>query len=126
HWQHDVYYSWLNPARPVLDVQTLAADDEAQEPASAAINSRGRILMSCEDGDGDINQRAGLWDAALNPIRAYPFTIRDGGHSGHVAALGDKFLVLYSEGWIDGGGVDNLGTGDDVWARIVDNDGNTG
>jgi hypothetical protein len=31
----------------------------------------------------------------------------------------DKFLVAYCTGWVEGGGVDNLGTGDDVWAKIV-------
>jgi hypothetical protein len=125
-WSHDVYYSWLDPRNPVLDPQTLASDEEAQEPASTAINSEGHILMSCEDGKGDINQHAGLFDQNLNPIKPYPFTVRDGGHSGHVAAMGDKFLTVYSEGWIDGGGVDNLGTGDDVWARIIDSNGNEG
>ncbi len=126
NWEHDVFYSWLDPSNPQLNPQTLVTDEEAQEPASAAISSSGRILMSCEDGKGDINQHAGLWDSSLTPIVQYPFTIRDGGHSGHVAAMGDRFLVVYSEGWIDGGGVDGLGTGDDVWARIVDGDGNMG
>ena len=79
--------------------------------------------MSCEDGNPDINQHAGLWDADLNPLVGYPMTVRTGGHSGHVAALGSRFLVAYSEGWIDGGGVDNLGTGDDVWARVINDDG---
>lgn len=126
NWAHDVYYSWLDPNDPQLDPQTLVSAPEAQEPASAAVSASGRILMSCEDGNPDINQHAGLWDADLNPLVGYPMNVRTGGHSGHVAALGDQFLVAYSEGWIDGGGVDNLGTGDDVWARVIGDDGAMG
>lgn len=124
NWEHDVYYSWLDPKHPSLDPHTLVTAPEAQEPASCAVNSEGRLLMSCEDGNPDINQHAGLWDSDLNVIQSYPMLVHDGGHSGHVAALGDKFLVVFSDGWVDGGGVDNLGTGDDVYARIIDNDGN--
>ncbi|HLK60625.1 MAG TPA: hypothetical protein VKU00_28945 [Chthonomonadaceae bacterium] len=126
NWEHDVYYARVDPQKPEIVPHTLVSLPEAQEPASAAINSRGRILMSCEDGADGLDQRAGLWDAELRPIKSYPFMIREGGHSGHVAAMDDKFLVAYSEGWTDGGGVDNLGTGNDVWARIVDNDGKPG
>ncbi len=123
NWSHDVYYSCLDPNNPEVNPKTLVSAPEAQEPASTAINSNGRILMSCEDGNPDISQRAGMWDANLNPIKEYGTLVHDGGHSGHVAAMGNRFVVAYSYGWVDGGGVDNLGTGDDVLARIVNDDG---
>jgi hypothetical protein len=126
-WQHDVYYAWLDPATASattrIEPRVLVARPEAQEPPSVAINSRGTILMTSEDGEDGINQRAGLWDSRLNVLRAYPFEIRRGGHSGHVAALGERFLVTYGEGWVDGGGWRERGTGRDIYARFVGNDG---
>ena len=83
-------------------------------------------LSGCLSGLTGTVTNAGLWDAALNPIKTPPITVRKGGHSGHVAALGDKFLVTYGEGWVKGGGDNHRGTGDDIWARIVDNDGALG
>jgi hypothetical protein len=67
-----------------------------------------------------------LWDTSLRVLRKYPFTIRRGGHSGHAAAMGDRFLVAYSEGWVQGGGWRNLGTGKNVFARVVENSGKLG
>jgi len=126
-WQHDVYYAWLNtPAAQdaaTLAPQVLVSRPEAQEPPSAAINSRGTILMTSEDGNGSINQHAGMWDSSLRVLRKYPFTIRRGGHSGHVAAMGERFLVAYGEGWVDRGGFLDRGTGQDIYARIVEDDG---
>jgi hypothetical protein len=37
--------------------------------------------------------------------------------------MGERFLVTYSEGWVDGGGFLGRGTGQDVYARIVEDDG---
>jgi hypothetical protein len=135
-WQHDVYYDWLDvaainnasPAQlPILvNPKLLVAMPEAQEPPSVAINSKGNILMTSEDGNGGINQHAGLWNSNLQVIRKYPFTIRRGGHSGHVAVMGNQFMVTYGEGWIDGGGWRNLGTGESIYARIIDNKGKVG
>ena len=129
-WQHDVYYAWLGieAAQEVTQIspRTLVSRPEAQEPPSVAINSRGTILMTCEDGDGGINQRAGMWDSSLRVLRKYPITIKRGGHSGHVAAMGDRFLIAYSEGWVEGGGFLDLGTGKNVYARVVENNGKRG
>jgi hypothetical protein len=126
-WQHDIYYAWLNALNltdtTVIEPRVLVARAEAQEPPSVAINSRGTILMTSEDGNGGINQHAGLWDSALGVLRPYPVMIRRGGHSGHVAALGERFLVAYGEGWVDHGGFLDLGTGKDIHARVVGNDG---
>lgn len=122
-WQHDIYYAWVADGSKDLDPRVLVSRPEAQEPPSAAINSNGMILVTSEDGHDSINQLAGLWDSALKPVRAFPFTIRTGGHSGHVASMGRRFLVAYSEGWVEGGGFLERGTGKDVYARIVEDDG---
>jgi hypothetical protein len=129
-WQHDVYHTWLNTpatedAAPI-DPRILVSRPEAQEPPSVAINTRGTILMTSEDGNGGINQNAGLWDSSLRVLRKYPFTIKRGGHSGHVASMGDQFLVAYGEGWVNGAGWRGLGTGKNVFARIVENNGKLG
>ncbi|MBC7804033.1 MAG: hypothetical protein H7Y16_09185 [Candidatus Parcubacteria bacterium] len=127
-WPHDVYYAWLDPRAQTIEVdpQVLVSLPEAQEPPSVAVNSRGTVLMTSEDGNGGINQNAGLWDSSLRVLRKYPFTIRRGGHSGHAAAMGTRFLVTYSEGWVQGGGWNGLGTGEKVFARIVEDDGRLG
>ncbi len=125
-WQHDVYYAWIdNPAAgdPLIEPRVLVVRPEAQEPPSTAINSRGTILMTSEDGNGGINQHAGLWNSSLRVLREYPFTIKRGGHSGHVAAMGERFLIVYGEDWAEGGGFLGRGTGKDIYARIVENDG---
>jgi hypothetical protein len=129
-WQHDIYTAWINPtvdaAALPLEPRRLVSRPEAQEPPSAAINSRGAILVTSEDGSDDINQYAGLWDSSLRVLRKYPIEIRRGGHSGHVAALGENFLVAYGEGWVDGGGFLDRGTGKDIYVRSVGPDGKPG
>lgn len=125
-WQHDVYYAWVNDTGARLEPRTLVSRPEAQEPPSVAINAKGVILMTAEDGNGGINQNAGLWDSELRVLRKYPFLVRRGGHSGHVAAMGERFLVTYGEGWVKGGGWNGLGTGENVFARIVEGNGRLG
>ena len=126
-WPHDVYYAWLNTSTAadatLSEPRILVSRPEAQEPPSVAINSRGTLLMTTEDGNGGINQHAGLWDASLRVLRKYPLLIKRGGHSGHVAAMGERFLVTYGEGWVEHGGFLDRGTGKDIHARIVENDG---
>jgi len=126
-WPHDIYYSWIDaPAATdgaVIEARLLVSGPEAQEPPSTAVNARGTILVTAEDGNGGINQHAGMWDATLRVRRAYPFLIRRGGHSGHAAAMGERFLVAYSEEWVKEGGFRGQGTGRDIHARIVEDDG---
>jgi hypothetical protein len=119
-WEHDIYYSWLDSERPTLEVQTLVSHAEAQEPASAAVTRNGRLLVTWEDGDGGIHQNAGLWDTSLRAIQPDWLRVRDGGHSGHVAALGERFLIAYSQDWVAGGAFLDRGTGKHLHARIVD------
>lgn len=130
-WGHDLYYSWIDPLYPneTLNLKKLVIRDTAQEPASSAINSNGQILVTTEDAEYSeyLDQTFGLWDSNLNQIKKYGVKLMppQGGHSGHVAACGDKFLVTFCDGWIDGGGIDNLGTGDDIYSKIIDNSGST-
>jgi hypothetical protein len=99
---------------------------EAQEPSSAAISPDGHIFITHEDGYNTQNviaQRYGVYDTNLAPILPYPQMVEDGAHSGHVAAVGNRFVIFYSNGWVDDGGVDNLGSGDNVLAKIYASDG---
>jgi hypothetical protein len=122
-WTHDVYVA---AAGDTLQAQRLISAPEAQEPASAAISSDGRIMVTMEDGwnsKSEVTQRFGIYDAALNPVRPYPQVVAEGGHSGHVAAAGNRFVVFYADGWVNSGGVDNLGSGKDVLAKAYDSNG---
>ncbi len=129
NWTHDVYHARVDPSNASLDASSAPAiisESEAQEPASAAISQDGRIMITMEDGWNTANevcQRYGVYDVNLEPVLAYPQMASDGGHSGHVAAVGNRFVVHYSDGWVDGGGVDDLGTGDDVIAAIYGSSG---
>ncbi|WP_228761614.1 hypothetical protein [Pseudomonas sp. MPC6] len=127
NWPHDIYLSkWgINDARispPTLFIQK----PEAQEPVSVAQTTDGNVMLSFEDGwntSNEVNQRYGVYDAKLRPIAPYPRVVATGGHSGHVAAAGKHFVVLYSEDWVNGGGVDDLGTGNGVYAKVFDSHG---
>lgn len=117
-WSHDIYYAIITDTIPTNEsYQTLIMADEAQEPASSAITADKHIMVTTEDGwqtHNTIAQRYGVYDTNLNPLKSYPNMVEDGGHSGHVASVNNYFVIFYSEGWINDGGVDNLGTGDNV------------
>lgn len=120
-WPHDIYYAKINPKNPVITPITLIANPEAQEPVSTAITSDGHIMTTMEDGwhtDNQVAQRYGVYNSDFNPVLAYPHMAFDGGHSGHVAAVDNRFVVFYCDDWVEGGGVDNLGSGNDVKAHI--------
>jgi hypothetical protein len=122
-WTHDVYVAVAGDA---LQAQPLISAPEAQEPASAAMTPNGRIMVTMEDGwdsKSEVTQRFGIYDADLKPVRPYPQVVAEGGHSGHVAAAGNRFVVFYADGWVKGGGVDNLGSGKDVLANGYDANG---
>jgi hypothetical protein len=126
NWLHDIYVADIDPRAPQIAGSILIKNPEAQEPASAAINSDGHIMVTMEDGwnaPNNVSQRFGVYDAALKPILAYPRLVYSGGHSGHVAAVGSQFVVFYADDWVDGGGVDNLGTGNDVKAKLYNSQG---
>ena len=125
-WTHDVYVAPWHVGDKKIKPRIFIQRDEAQEPASAARTSDGHIMVSFEDGwnahDG-VSQRYGVYSETLQPIAAYPRTIEMGGHSGHVAAVGNDFVVAYSDGWIKGGGVDGLGSGDGIYVKTYDSNG---
>lgn len=129
NWTHDIYCALVDPAKPSINsqaIKSIIAKSEAQEPASSAINSDGHIMITCEDGwniKNEVGQRYGLYNQDMSYRKAYPRMVMDGGHSGHVTAAGQNFVVFFSEGWVDGGGVDNLGSGDDVYAYVYNTNG---
>ncbi|MCF6352134.1 MAG: hypothetical protein L3J06_03895 [Cyclobacteriaceae bacterium] len=128
-WEHDVYYSFIDPTKPAIKPINLISRDEAQEPASTAISADGHIMITMEDGWEPtivLEQRYGIYNSDFSPTpKAYPQVVPvAGGHSGHVAAIDNRFVIFYSEEWVTGGGVDNLGSGDDVYAAVYDSNGN--
>ena len=127
NWTHDVYIARWTPqqanlGRPRVFIGRL----EAQEPVSVAENDTGRVMVSFEDGwntPNEVSQRYGVYTLDLKDVRPYPNDVLSGGHSGHVAAVGSRFVVFYSNEWINGGGVDNLGTDNGVYVKTYDADG---
>jgi hypothetical protein len=126
-WPHDVYVGQWSPGqRHLSNVHIFIRRPEAQEPVSVAQTPSGNIMLSFEDGwntPNVVSQRYGVYGMNLAPIKPYPNDVESGGHSGHVAAVGDRFVVFYSEDWVDGGGVDNLGTGGGVYVKVYDSAG---
>lgn len=124
NWPHDVYVGEWLPGKPhLLHVRPFISRPEAQEPVSIAQNARGDIFVTFEDGwnaPQEVSQRYGVYRRDLKPVKPYPNDVESGGHSGHVATVGERFVVFYSADWIDGGGVDNLGTGNGVYLKTYD------
>ncbi|MDQ7978368.1 hypothetical protein QYH69_14045 [Paraburkholderia sp. SARCC-3016] len=124
NWPHDVYVGQWEPGDSHLtNTRTFIKRPEAQEPVSVAQNTKGTIFITFEDGwnaPRNVSQRYGVYSKDLKPIKPYPKDVESGGHSGHVAAVGDRFVVFYSADWVNGGGVDNLGTGGGVYANVYD------
>jgi len=127
NWTHDVYVARWTPQQPKLDrPRVFISRPEAQEPVSVAQNDTGRVMVSFEDGwntPNEVSQRYGVYTTDLKDVKPYPNDVLSGGHSGHVAAVGLRFVVFYSNDWVNGGGVDNLGTGNGVYVKTYDADG---
>jgi len=127
NWTHDVYVARWTPQQANLGrPRVFISRPEAQEPVSVAQNDTGRVMVSFEDGwntANEVSQRYGVYTSGLKDVKPYPNDVLAGGHSGHVAAVGSRFVVFYSNDWVDGGGVDNLGTGKGVYAKTYDADG---
>ncbi|KVW67022.1 hypothetical protein [Burkholderia ubonensis] len=124
NWPHDVYVGeWSPGSAHITHVRTFISRPEAQEPVSVAQNDRGDLFVTFEDGwnaPQEVSQRYGVYRRNLKPVKPYPNDVESGGHSGHVAAVGERFVVFYSADWVDGGGVDNLGTGGGVYLKTYD------
>jgi hypothetical protein len=127
NWTHDVYVARWSPQQANLDKPRIfISRPEAQEPVSIAQNDSGRVMVTFEDGwntPNEVSQRYGVYASDLSAVKPYPVDVKSGGHSGHAAAVGSRFVVFYSDDWIDGGGVDNLGTGNGVYLKTYDADG---
>ena len=127
-WTHDVFFRRISISSPSTGgKRKLIGAHEAQEPASAAAAGDGRIIVSFEDGNDagsyTLAQRYAVYDKDLRVIKRYPSTIAMGGHSGHASATKDRFVVFWNDGWIDGGGSDGLGTGDDLYVTSLKTNG---
>lgn len=127
NWTHDVYVARWSPQQKNLSrPRVFISRPEAQEPVSVAQNESGRVMVSFEDGwntPNEVSQRYGVYRSDMKAVKPYPNDVMSGGHSGHVAAVGSRFVVFYSDDWVDGGGVDNLGTGNGVYVKTYDADG---
>jgi hypothetical protein len=127
NWTHDVYVATWSPAQKnVSKPRVFVSRPEAQEPVSVAESESGNIMVTFEDGwntPDTVSQRYGVYSQQLQPVKAYPLDVKSGGHSGHVAAAGERFVVFYSDDWVDGGGVDNFGTGKGVYLKVYDTNG---
>jgi len=130
YFTHDIYYSRIDSGSPQVDparnALRLVSLPEAQEPVSAALAGNS-ILVTFEDGSdsnvtsdcwGVIQQRYMLFDAALNPVSDRRTVNKSGAHSGHVAAVGKQFVIVYGEGWVDEGN-DNFGTGKSIFLDVI-------
>ncbi|HVE09490.1 MAG TPA: hypothetical protein VNE00_19705 [Paraburkholderia sp.] len=127
NWTHDVYVAHWSAQQANLDKpRVFISRGEAQEPVSVAANDSGRVMVTFEDGwntPDEVSQRYGVYTSDLQGVLPYPNDVRSGGHSGHVAAVGARFVVFYADDWVDGGGQDNLGTGNGVYLKTYDANG---
>lgn len=128
NWTHDIYYQQISLENPkISEKHMLISAPEAQEPASVSCTADGQFFVTFEDGNtkgyGGLSQRYAIFDKNMDPVKAYPQTVALGGHSGHGACTADKIVAFWSNEWVDGGGVDNLGTGKDVCVTSMNYDG---
>ncbi len=118
-WTHNIYKKEIGET----DVDTLVDDPEAQEPVSASATDE-TTSITYEDGydsENNVSQRFKLYDDDWEMI--YESTLLDGGHSGHVASTDEHHVIFWSNGWVNGGGVNELGTGEEVLVSAISNDG---
>lgn len=128
YFTHDVFYSLIEPNNPMIAENQLISMPEAQEPVSAAIGKNGIIATTFEDGsdsdiancDGIIQQRYQLFDPNLKTVSKVKKVAVNGAHSGHIATVGNRFVIFYAEGWVSGGGVDEAGSANDIFVDVID------
>lgn len=118
-WTHDIYKKVIGEDQ----VETLVSNPEAQEPVSAS-STKETILITYEDGydtPNHISQRFKLYDNDWQLLEEA--TLFDGGHSGHAASTHTHHVIFWSNEWINGGGVNELGSGKEVHVSTVSNEG---
>lgn len=131
YFNHDIFYSLINPRNPVVIEKQLISLPEAQEPVSAAIAKDGTIALTFEDGsdsdiencDDIIQQRYQLFDQSLESISKLNVVAISGAHSGHIDAVGNNFVIFYAEGWINEDGIDGAGSANDVLVDVINSRG---
>lgn len=131
YFTHDIYASPINFDHLKIEPQLLLALPEAQEPVDAAVAADGSIALTYEDGsesdvkkcDGVIKQRVKIF-SQFPEVAFDTQTVRvSGAHSGHITAVGNDFIVVYAEGWIEGGGVSEAGTANDIYVDVFNSKG---
>lgn len=118
-WTHDIYKKEIGQSH----IDTLVANPEAQEPVSAS-STNDTILITYEDGfdsTNNISQRFKVYDYDWQLINEG--TLLNGGHSGHSASTDSHHVIFWSNGWVNGGGVNELGSGKEVIVSAVSNEG---
>ncbi|WP_211655677.1 hypothetical protein [Planococcus alpniumensis] len=118
-WTHDIYKKEIGESQ----FDTLVSSPEAQEPVSASSTDETTII-TYEDGydsTNNVSQRYKLYDDNWQLL--HEGTLRDGGHSGHTASTNAHHVLFWSHGWVNGGGVNDLGSGKEVIVSTVSNEG---
>lgn len=136
YFTHDIYYSLISPENLRLEAQPLVALPEAQEPVDVAVMRNGSVAITFEDGsesdiancDGVIQQRYKVYqqfpqNAVVSGTVNFGTVKTSGAHSGHIAAVADNFVIFFSEGWVDGGGVNGAGTANDIYVETISAEG---
>lgn len=123
-WTHNVFFQRVKINKPLISrKKTLIKAKEAQEPASASVAGDGSFIVSFEDGykagDYGVCQRYAIYNKNMKVIKKYPQLISMGGHSGHCASTQNRHVVFWCEDWVDGGGVDDLGSGKNVYVTTM-------
>lgn len=133
YFTHDIYFAPINQDHPSIQPQVLISFPEAQEPVDAAVATNGSIAITYEDGSesntsrcyGVIKQRYKIFSQFPQQSKKLETVTIQGAHSGHIAAVGNNFVIVYAEGWIDGGGVNQAGTANDIYVDVVSSNGRT-
>lgn len=118
-WTHDIYKKEIGET----EIDTLVEDPEAQEPVSASSTDES-IIITYEDGydtSNNVSQRFKLYDYDWEKL--HEGTLLEGGHSGHVASTNEHHVIFWSNKWVNGGGVNDLGSGKDVIVSTISNEG---
>lgn len=118
-WNHDIYKKEIGQS----EVETLVSNPEAQEPVSAS-STEESIIITYEDGydtNRNVSQRYKVYDYNWQLVKEG--TLLEGGHSGHVDSTDEHHVIFWSHDWVNGGGVNDLGSGKEVFVSTVSNEG---
>ena len=131
YFTHDIFISEVDPEDLELQARVLLSMPEAQEPVDVAIADNGTVAISYEDGSesdlttcsGAIKQRYQIFSQFPDSLEGMQTVHVNGAHSGHIASVGNKFVIAYAEGWIYGNGVSQYGTANDIYLDVISENG---